>query len=422
MSRWLAAIVVLAGVLAAGGIAFLNGGERLPIRLTPTRTVVLPLGSALAIAFALGAGLITLLALAAAASRAWRRWRATRAAARRRTALVRERVRAERLLVGGDAHGARSRLADAVGVHGEDERLLELLAGASEQSGHVAEAIAAVEQARTRLPRSPLLARRLAALYAAAGRWDDALAVEAEIIRALGASAAETARLRGVRFEAAAADPDPARGLGRLLALAREHPGFVAAWVAAGDRLHAAGRTARARHAYERGARVCPATVLLDRLAAIDVAAGRPERTTRTLQHLRRLHPADPSLLAALVRRHLREDALDAADAALAEWPPGAVIPALEALRGECCRRRGRFEQAAVHLARASTAWLEAVGFRCRACGAAAPSWAGRCAACGRWDTVASESEVPRDDPSGSLMPSPSGSVLADHCVKESPS
>src|SRR6266436_3419246 len=127
MSRWLAAIVVLASALAVGGIAFLNGGEPLPIRLTPTRTVVLALGSALAIAFALGAGLVTLLALAAAATRAWRRWRASRATARRRTALARERVRAESLLVGGDAHGARSRLADAVGVHGEDERLLELL-------------------------------------------------------------------------------------------------------------------------------------------------------------------------------------------------------------------------------------------------------------------------------------------------------
>ena len=35
MGRWLAAIVFLAGALAAGGIAFLNGGEPVPIRITP---------------------------------------------------------------------------------------------------------------------------------------------------------------------------------------------------------------------------------------------------------------------------------------------------------------------------------------------------------------------------------------------------
>jgi predicted Zn-dependent protease len=421
MSRWLAAIVVLAGALAAGGVAFLNDGDPLPIHLAPGRTIALPLGPALALAFALGAALVALLALGAATARAWRRWRASRTAARRRVAVARERVRAETLLAGGDPHAARSRLADAVTAHGEDERLLELLAGASERSGHVEGAIAAVEQARARLPGSPLLARRLAALYAVAGRWDDALALEAEVVRSLGPSAVESARLRGLRFEAAAADPDPARALGRLLALTREHPGFVAAWVTAGDRLQAAGRTVRARHTYERGARVRPATVLLERLAALDAGSGRPARTTRTLEHLRRLHPGDPSVLSALVRRHLHGDALDAAEAALAHWSPDAVVPALEALRGECCRRRGQFEQAAVHLARAAAAHVDAAVFRCRPCGASAPAWAPRCAACGRWDTIATESEASPLDPSGGLMPSPSRSMVADRCVTESP-
>jgi predicted Zn-dependent protease len=424
MSRWLAAIVVLAAVLAAGGIAFLNGGDPQPIRLAPGKTVELPLGTALALAFAAGAGVIALLAAGAAGARAWRGWRLTRTQARRRAALTRERLHAEALIVGGDADSARARLAEAVTTHGDDERLLELLAGASEQSGDLAGAIAAVENARTRLPASPLLRRRLCALYATAGRWDDALALQTELVRSLGgaAAAAEAPTSCGIRFEAAMADPEPSHALRRLLALAREHPGFVTAWVTAGDRLRDRGRRIRARRVYERGARVRPAAVLLARIAELDDAEGHPERTTRTLHRLCRLHPHDAGCLAALVRQHLREDALDAAEAALASWPDQtSATPTLEALRGECFRRREQVEQAVVHLARAVETQLAPHGYRCRTCGEPAANWRPRCPRCGRWDTVAGESEAHDADSSASLMSSPRRSTAADHCLTESP-
>ena len=66
MGRALAAIALLAGVLAAAGIAFLNGGPPQPIYVTPNRTVALPLGTALAIAFGSGAALIAVIALGTA--------------------------------------------------------------------------------------------------------------------------------------------------------------------------------------------------------------------------------------------------------------------------------------------------------------------------------------------------------------------
>ena len=424
MSRWLAAIVVLAGALAAGVVAFLNGGDPQPIRLTPARSVELPLGTALALAFAAGAALIALVAAQAAGARAWQRWRQARMQARRRAALARERLHAETLLVGGDADAARARLSEAVTAHGDDERLLELLAGASEQSGDLAGAIAAVESARTRMPASPLLRRRLCTLYATAGRWDEALVLEAELVRSLAgaAAAAEAPTLCGIRYEAAAADPDPSRGLRSLLALAREHPGFVAAWVAAGDRLRAAGRTLRARRAYERGARVRPAMVLLARLADLDAAEGHPERTIKSLRRLRKTHPRDPGVVVALVRRHLRDDALDDAEAVLASWPAdGPAVATLEALRGECCRRREQAEQAVVHLARAVEPRLGPRAYRCRACGEPAADWRPRCARCGRWDTVGGEFEAHDGDASAGLMPSPSRNTAVDHCVTESP-
>jgi tetratricopeptide (TPR) repeat protein len=425
MGRWLAAIVLLAGALAAGGIAFLNGGDPLPIRITPARTIALPLGTALALAFATGAALIAFLALGGAVARTFRRSRRRRKTARERAALDRARVRAETLLVQGDADAARTRLTDALAGHGGDERLLELLAGASERSGDVPGAIAAMEDALARQPESPLLARRLRSLYASAGRWDDALALEERVLRTIrspAATAAEAETLRGLRLEAAAADPDATRRRRRLLTLAREHPGFVAAWVGAGDALRDGGHPIRARRVYERGARARPAVVLLERLAALDAAQGHPERTTKTLERLRRHHPADPSLLGELVRGHLRANALDRAEAALAEWPAdGPVVSSIEALRGECSRRQARLEQAAVHFARAAEAWLAPSAFACGHCGQRLPAWQPRCPRCGRWDGVDGLATFAGSIPSADLMPSPSGNTGQDLCVPESP-
>jgi HemY protein len=407
MGRWLAATLLLVAALAAGVVAFLNGGgDPLQIRVTPTRAIALPLGTALGLAFAIGALVVAIVALAGAVARAVRRRLRARARARATAQLARDRVRAEALLVGGAADAARTRLADALGAHGPDERLLELLAGASEQSGDVAGAIAAIESARSRMPKSPLLARRLASLYASAGRWEDALAVEDELVRTLppAAAAAETATLCGLRFEAARADVDRPRGLRRLVALAREHPGFVPAWVEAGDRLRADGRTFRARRAYERGAGARPAHVLVDRLFTLLVESGRPDRARNAIRRLHVTHPRSPEVTAYLARTYLRDDALDDAESLLASWPADAPLPpAIEALRGELAWRKGRADDAVTHLVRA-TRRLDDAAHRCRACGTAAAAWVARCAHCGAWDTLAAGDEWIAPSGSGALI------------------
>jgi len=419
VGRWLVAVVIVVGALAAGAVAFLNGGDAVTIRLTPSRSTALPLGTALALAFATGVAAAGVLALGGAAARSARTWRARRVRERAAARLQRERVHAESLLARGAADEARTRLSEAVEAHGADERLLELLAGASEWSGDLPGAIAAVEEARRGQPKRPLLARRLRALYVAAGRWEDALALESDLLldlRSPAALADETAVFCGLRYEAAMADPDQDRGLRRLLALVREHPSFVPAWVAAGDRLRAAGRLFRARHAYERGARIRPAAPLLDRLVAVHTEAGRPDRARSALRRLHARHPDDTALTAHLVRIDLRDGALDDAEALLAALPTDAAAPAtIEALRGEVCRRKGQAEQALVHFARAAAEHLAPTGTqRCRACGQVATVWAARCARCGRWNTL-------DEDSSADLMPVPSRSAAGDHCVEDAP-
>jgi tetratricopeptide (TPR) repeat protein len=425
MSRWLVAVVVLVGALAVGGLAFLNGGTPVAIRLTTSRAVTLPLGTALGIAFGAGAALIALLALGVAAGRAWRAWRTRRSGERTAARLARERTAAETLLASGETDAARARLAEAVTAHGADERLLELLAGAAERSGDVAGAIAAVEEARRRTPRSPLLARRLVSLYATAGRWEDALALETEALLELRSPAAladEAALLSGLRYEAALADPDRPRGLRRLAALTREHPEFVPAWVALGDRLRETGRLFRARRAYERGARVRPAAILLDRLAAIHAESGRPDRARSAVARVCARHPDDQEGLVYLAGAYLRDGALADAEAILARWPPDRESPpAIEALRGELCRRSGASEEALLHFARAAAEHLApARAQRCRACGAGATSWAARCVRCGRWDTIGPVDDVRGDAPSASLISPGSGSTDPNHCADES--
>jgi hypothetical protein len=162
--------------------------------------------------------------------------------------------------------------------------------------------------------------------------------------------------------------------------------------------------------------------VLLARLAELDAGAGHPDRTLRTLHRLRRTHPREPSVVAALARQHLATGDVDAAESVLASWPEDVPAgPTIEALRGECCRRREQPEQAIVHLARALASELDPRAYRCRACGEPATEWRPRCMRCGRWDTVAGEADARDVAASATLMPSPSGSTATDHCVTEIP-
>src|SRR5262249_59632254 len=89
---------------------------------------------------------------------------------------------AESHLHEGDAAGARKVLEEGILRVGLEPRLLDLLAEAAERSGDVRGAADALERARLARPDSPRLARRLRDVYAHAGRWTEALAVQGEIL------------------------------------------------------------------------------------------------------------------------------------------------------------------------------------------------------------------------------------------------
>jgi len=422
LTRWLLALVAAVLTIAAGYLAFLNPGP-VVVHLSPTRTVSPSLAAALLVSFGAGALLIGIVSALGAGARGWRSWRAARRARREdrwaasttrardllwaghpalaRTELSRTHrgapldghrvaLLAEAHLQEGDPASARTLLERAIATLGPVPRLLDLLADAAEATGDRPAAVEALERARPVEPESPRLARHLRDLYTASGRWADATAVQRDLLLRLhepAALAVEREVLRGLRYQAALADTDPRRAARVLVALAREAPEFTPAWVSAGDLLAAAGRRFAARRTWERGARMRPAGVLLERLERLD--ADRPERVTRLYRRLRRRHPDIGTLPLLHVRHLLAHGALDEAEAELSALPAAlAAHPLALALRGEAHRLRGNHTLAADTFARALSPELGGPRFHCAACHWSSATWSASCPACHRWGTV----------------------------------
>lgn len=430
MLRWFFAVLVLAVAIAGGYLAFLNQ-EPVVVHVTPQQTTRVPLAGALLGAFAAGALLVGLVAGLRAGARRWRRWRTERHARREadrsastarardlvwagdyaqaRAELLRDKgaaptdtgrlaLLAETYLQERDLEAARGLLDEGLKQAPTDPRLLDLLAETAERSGDLRAAADALARARQALPGSPRLVRRLRDVYAAAGRWPEALALQGEILLGIREPAAlgeEEQMLRGLRYQVACADPDPRRAARQLLAIAREAPAFVPAWVSGGDQLAAAGRTFAARRAWERGARHRPAITLLERLARLNADEDKPERTTRILRRLQRRHPDAPAVPIFLARHLIGAGELDAASEVLSSIPaPAAGHPVVHTLWGELHRRQGNHTQAADTFARALADDLGVVApFRCAACRHTATTWEARCPECHRWGTYQAPSE-----------------------------
>jgi lipopolysaccharide biosynthesis regulator YciM len=298
---------------------------------------------------------------------------------------------AETYIAEDDLDGANEVLTSALEGHPGDVRLLDLLATVAERRGDTERAIGLIERARREDPASPRLARRLRDLYVRTARWRDALALQDEIVARLKSAQAlarEMETSRGLRFEVARADTDPDRSAKLLATLGREHPTFVPAWVESGERFLAAGKAAKARKVWERGASHVPVAALLDRLEALDAGEGAGERTTARYRTLVRQHGNDAGL-----RRRLARHLLAAGDTAAASQELNGLDPTTASaavLLGELLRQRGEHERAAATLARAlGPDFGIARSQRCAACGTDADAWTSRCAACGRWGTLA---------------------------------
>jgi tetratricopeptide (TPR) repeat protein len=428
--RWLVGVLALTLLLAAGYVVFLNPTP-VTVRLTPERAVTAPLASVLLGAFAAGALAVGLAVGVRAGASGVRRWRAGRRArrdarredqavraralvwageyGRARTELLRDptatatdaarvQLLAESYLQEGDPASARKVLDEALVQVGLEPRLLDLLAEAAERAGDLRGAADALERARAVEPESPRLGRRLRDVYAAAGRWADAVGIQAGLLLRMHDPmllASEEAVLRGLRYQAALAEPTPGRAAAALKAITREDPSFVPAWVSLGDILAKAGRRVAARRAWERGARRRPVAVLLERIERLNASDGRPQRSTRFYHRLQRRHPEAPAPPLLLARHLVAHGAFDEASEVLSSLPaPLAGHALVHAVWGELHRRRGNHQLAADTFIRAFGPELGLLApFRCDVCRRNVDEWTGYCAECRHWGSYRAAAE-----------------------------
>jgi len=429
--RWIGALVAVALLGGAGYVLFLNA-HPVDVYLRPNEPRTWPLAGVLLAAFAAGCGVVGAFTAARATTRGWRNFRQRRRDRHtaRRAATV---ARAEHLVWTGDYHQARSELLrgdgapsdrdrvlllaeahlhdgepaearrileDALHTVGPDARLLDMLAEAAERSGDLRVAADALVRARQAHPESPRLARRLRDVHAAAGRWTEAVALQAELLLRVhdaATLAAEERVMRGLRYEAALADDDRRRAARLLLALAREDRTFTPAWVSAGDLFVDAGRRFTARRVWERGARYAPALALLERLERLNASEGKPDRSARFYRRLARRHPEHPALPLMLARDLVARGELDEATVVLEHLSPAAASqPAVHALWGDLHRRRGNHSLAAESYARALGVDFGLIApFACSRCGQTSEAWTGYCGKCRNWNTYRARAEEP---------------------------
>src|SRR2546429_1819596 len=196
--------------------------------------------------------------------------------------------------------------------------------------------------------------------------------------------------MRGLRYEAALGEPEPRRSARLLIALAREDPTFVPAWVSAGDALARAGRTLAARRVWERGARYRPAAVLLERIERANTDERHPERTARVYRRLLRRHPRARSLPLLFARFLVLQQRFEEAGEVLRALPePAAGNSFAHLVWGELHRRQGQHDQASAAFAQAAVRQVSgASSFRCAACLQPTEAWEGPSPACPRSGTL----------------------------------
>ena len=424
MLRWSVAIFV-AVLTAVGAWLLVLNPETVRVQLTPARAIERSLAEILVAAFGLGAGVVALLASTRGIGHRFARWQRQRRSTREArdaatTAHARslvwagaydqaraelgvdvdripsnpERVElaAESYLGDGDLAAARLVLERALAQVGPQPRLLDLLSTTAERGGDVAGAITTLEQLRPSLGSTPRLARRLRDLYVTAERFDDALAVQSDLLLDLRrgpALAIEERVLVGLRYVLACRDPEPGRAARRLSALVRQAPDFVPAAVAAGDRWQTIGRTFFARRIWERSVLRLPAQPLLDRLEDLHIAANRGDQTARLYQRLRAAHPTHPLVWLRSLRHAVTAGNVDAAAEILQHLPTAiATLPAVE-LFGTLLRHPPGTSADGWDVVRVTAQRLSAtLPHACTACQAGSPTWLDRCDRCGTWGSI----------------------------------
>ena len=421
LKRFLGFLLASPLLIGFGYLFYLNPGA-VEFRISAERVYSLPLPLLLLLAFLTGAALIFLLALLRETQWTIADWRRRRREERRerersavstgrrlqreglseqaRTTIRRSRPETDTLeatLVLAEAEieseridEARARLEGALVAHGDHPELRALLAEAHRRAGRRELANAELERAVALEPRSPKLLGALRDAYATEGRFVDALRTEERLLGSLRLPEQillEEPRVRALRYQAALMADGDSTVVEELRAVVAQHPTFVPATVALGDRLRRLGHDHDAIRVWTRAAIATGSPVLLRRIEQAYLDAGQPKRVLALYQKIRR-HADGPAIRLALTRFHLSQGELDEAARELeSAGPEIETVPEYHALWAEMHRARGD-ARPALEALRRSLELCPAPAWVCRECGRREPRWEGQCPGCGSWDAL----------------------------------
>lgn len=296
----------------------------------------------------------------------------------------------------GELHRARGVLYDAAAQYHTHPEVLLALADIHREAGEIGPRIEVLERLRALYPRSPQGLRALRDAYIDAGRWAAAAQVQEQLVPLLPdpeVAAREQERLLGLRLQAALKLTDPQARLQALEALASGRSVPPPVYVALGDELAAAHRLADASAAWERGFKLQPRSVFVQRLLHIASEPKHRERLRTLLRKLRDGMDVDAVHLWLAEIFLAEPDAENAARELEAVQVPAAYVPDYDRLWAEVHRLRGQVEQALQTYARACR---EQALYRCQTCEHAAADWSPTCAKCHGWDTLRARVEIAR--------------------------
>jgi lipopolysaccharide biosynthesis regulator YciM len=226
------------------------------------------------------------------------------------------------------------------------------------------------------------------------GNWAAAVSLQGRLLRDAPPAdrVADQAQLAALHYELGRSllgDGQLAPAGARFKEALRVRADFLPAALLLGDAQLQAGDSREALRTWERALETEPAVPVLERIAHLHRAAGRPARIVQLYQEMAARHPESLAVAFGLSRVYFELAMLDEASEQLEKMEVRTPdLPAVHAYLGATFERRGQLRQALDEYRRA-------LGFprafewphRCAACGSEQAAWFDRCPSCKRWNT-----------------------------------
>jgi tetratricopeptide (TPR) repeat protein len=171
--------------------------------------------------------------------------------------------------------------------------------------------------------------------------------------------------------------------------LLKTDPLFLPAYLGLAEVMAVKGDAEEAINLLEKSYETLPSPIILARLEDLLISVGEPGRLLRLYRNARLRSPQDNGLKFMLGKLYLRLEMVDDAIETLESIDVNAYsTPELHTAKGELYRKRNQTARAMEEFRKAAESRRPlGIPYHCKECATASAEWAGRCPACGAWNT-----------------------------------